>query len=76
MTSVTMSVSSSPTRVWRVVRMQLVNRQTFVWVPLIILAGSFVLSLAVFLIIPARRRSTAWAHRRPCGTSSLSASSR
>jgi hypothetical protein len=39
-------------RIGRVVRMQLINRQTFIWVPLIILGGSFVLSLAIFAIIP------------------------
>lgn len=39
-------------RTLNVVRMQLVNRQTYVWMPLIILAGSFVLSLLVYAMIP------------------------
>lgn len=39
-------------RTVNVVRMQLVNRQTFVWMPLIILGGSFVLSLLVYALIP------------------------
>jgi len=40
------------TRTLNVVRMQLINRQTFVWVPLLILSGSFVLSLIIFSLIP------------------------
>ncbi|HWI31161.1 MAG TPA: hypothetical protein VNT50_06705 [Microbacterium sp.] len=39
-------------RTLNVVRMQLINRQTFVWVPLLILSGSFVLSLLIFSLIP------------------------
>ncbi|MFH8251731.1 hypothetical protein ACH3VR_15290 [Microbacterium sp. B2969] len=39
-------------RALNVVRMQLVNRQTYVWMPLIILGGSFVLSLLVYAMIP------------------------
>lgn len=39
-------------RTINVVRMQLVNRQTYVWMPLIILAGSFVLSMLVYAMIP------------------------
>lgn len=39
-------------RTLNVVRMQLVNRQTYIWVPLLILAGSFLLSLAVYALIP------------------------
>lgn len=39
-------------RVLKVVRLQLVNRQTFIWIPLIILSGAFVLSLVVFSLIP------------------------
>ena len=39
-------------RTLKVVRMQLVNRQTFIWIPLIVLAGAFVLSLVVFSLIP------------------------
>ena len=34
-----------------VIRMQLVNRQTFVWLPLIILGSAFVITLAVYAII-------------------------
>jgi hypothetical protein len=39
-------------RTLNVIRMQLVNRQTFVWVPLIVLGGSLVLSLLLYAIIP------------------------
>jgi len=39
-------------RTLSVIRMQFVNRQTYVWIPLIILAGSFVLSLLIFALIP------------------------
>ena len=31
-------------RTLNVVRMQLVNRQTYIWVPLLVLAGSFLLA--------------------------------
>src|SRR3546814_13125197 len=34
-------------RTLRVIRMQLVNRQTYIWVPLLVLGGSWVLSMAV-----------------------------
>lgn len=39
-------------RTLTVTRMQFVNKYTFVWMPLIILAGSFALSLLVFALIP------------------------
>ena len=39
-------------RTLNVVRMQLVNKATYIWVPLLILAGSFLLSLAIFALIP------------------------
>ncbi len=38
-------------RTVNVVRLQLVNRMTYVWIPLIILAGSFLLALAVYLTL-------------------------
>jgi hypothetical protein len=38
-------------RVLNVVRMQLVNRSTFVWVPLIILGASFVITLLIYAMI-------------------------
>lgn len=38
-------------RTLNVVRMQLVNRQTFIWVPLIVLGGAFVLTYAIYAII-------------------------
>ncbi|MGC5172391.1 hypothetical protein ACPW96_15835 [Micromonospora sp. DT81.3] len=40
------------TRTLNVVRMQLINRQTFVWVPLLILGGSLALTLIIFSFIP------------------------
>ncbi|MET0812750.1 MAG: hypothetical protein ABWY03_06825 [Microbacterium sp.] len=39
-------------RTLNVVRMQFVNKQTFIWVPLIVLVGAFVLSLLVYAMIP------------------------
>lgn len=38
-------------RTLNVVRMQLVNRQTFIWVPLIVLGGSLVISIAIWVIL-------------------------
>lgn len=40
-------------RTLNVVRMQLINRQTYLWIPLIILVGAFALSLAIYGIIEA-----------------------
>ena len=34
-----------------VVRMQLINKQTYIWVPLLVLGGSFVITLAVYAIL-------------------------
>jgi hypothetical protein len=39
-------------RTLNVVRMQLVNRMTYIWIPLIILGASFVLSLLIWAMIP------------------------
>lgn len=39
-------------RTLNVVRLQLINKQTFVWVPLIILAATSVVSVAIFAMIP------------------------
>ncbi|WP_125129933.1 hypothetical protein [Microbacterium sp. 10M-3C3] len=39
-------------RTLNVVRMQFVNRQTYLWVPLIVLGGSLVLSILVWALIP------------------------
>lgn len=38
-------------RSFNVVRMQLINRQTYVWVPLIVLGGSFAITLGIYWII-------------------------
>lgn len=38
-------------RTLSVVRMQLINRQTFIWIPLIVLAGSLVITLAIYAIL-------------------------
>ena len=40
-------------RTLNVVRLQLVNRMTFIWIPLIILFGSLAFTLIVFSMIPA-----------------------
>lgn len=39
-------------RIGTVTRMQFVNRWTFVWIPLIILGSSFLVSLLVYILIP------------------------
>lgn len=39
-------------RTLNVVRLQLINRQTFIWVPLIILAGAVVISVLIYAMIP------------------------
>jgi hypothetical protein len=39
-------------RTLNVVRMQLVNRMTYIWIPLIVLGGSLVLSIAIWAMIP------------------------
>lgn len=39
-------------RTLNVVRMQLVNRQTFIWIPLIILAGAFLVTLLIWAMLP------------------------
>ncbi|WP_051192067.1 hypothetical protein [Microbacterium luticocti] len=39
-------------RILNVVRMQLVNRMTFIWIPLVILVGVFVLSVLIWAMIP------------------------
>jgi len=38
-------------RTLNVVRMQLVNRQTYIWVPVMVLCGSLLISLAIYAII-------------------------
>lgn len=38
-------------RTVNVVRMQLINRQTYVWVPLLVLGGALVLTLAIYAIL-------------------------
>lgn len=39
-------------RVLNVIRLQLINRQTYIWVPLIVLGGSFLISLLIYAMIP------------------------
>jgi hypothetical protein len=39
-------------RILNVVRLQFVNKQTYLWVPLIVLAGTLVLNILIFAIIP------------------------
>lgn len=43
-------------RVLNVARMQLVNRQTFIWIPLIILAGSTLIAIGFMVVIPQMTR--------------------
>lgn|GEM_PF-6971910 len=63
-------------RILNVVRLQFVNKQTFLWVPLIILAGTVLLNVMIVALVPGTARRTAGAHRRRCGTSSTSGSRR
>ncbi|WP_221584735.1 hypothetical protein [Microbacterium sp. G2-8] len=44
--------TSSGNRILNVIRMQFINTQTFVWVPLSVLGGTIVISLAIFAMIP------------------------
>ncbi|MDO8383339.1 MAG: hypothetical protein Q7T17_10215 [Microbacterium sp.] len=39
-------------RTLNVVRMQLINKYTYIWIPLIVLGGAFLVSLALYAIIP------------------------
>ena len=39
-------------RTLNVIRLQLINKQTFIWVPLIILAGAAVISILIYAMIP------------------------
>ncbi len=39
-------------RTLNVVRMQLVNRQTFIWIPLIILGGAFLVTMLIWAMLP------------------------
>lgn len=41
----------TPSRTLSVVRMQLINRMTYIWIPLIILGGAFFLALAIYAIL-------------------------
>ena len=41
----------TPNRILSVVRMQLINRSTYVWIPLIILGGAFAIAYAVYAIL-------------------------
>ncbi|MCR2762698.1 hypothetical protein NQ152_04155 [Microbacterium sp. zg.B48] len=45
------SATRAPNRTLSVVRMQLINKQTYIWIPLIVLAGAFALALAVYAIL-------------------------
>ncbi|MEZ5090363.1 MAG: hypothetical protein R2719_11985 [Micropruina sp.] len=55
--------------VLKVARMQLINRQTFVWVPLMIIVGAFVTWLIFAIVRPAGASGFNGAARRRCGTS-------
>ncbi|MGO2933581.1 hypothetical protein [Microbacterium sp.] len=39
-------------RTLNVIRLQLINRQTFIWVPLIVLAGAVLVSVLIYAMIP------------------------
>lgn len=46
-------------RTVNVIRMQLVNRQTYLWVPLIVLGGALVITLAIYLMLSGAGIQTA-----------------
>ncbi len=48
-------------RIVNVMKMQLVNRQTFIGMPLIILSGSFLLSMFIFFLVPTDELKSAGA---------------
>tara|TARA_R110002020_G_scaffold14731_4_gene52332 strand:- start:10494 stop:11180 length:687 start_codon:yes stop_codon:yes gene_type:complete len=52
-------------RTLNVVRMQLINRNTYIWIPLLVLAGAFVLSLAVYALIPGNEPKVGGAAQAP-----------
>ncbi|MGO2049976.1 MAG: hypothetical protein ACTH2E_05885, partial [Microbacterium sp.] len=39
-------------RTLNVIRLQLINRQTFIWVPLIVLASAVLISVLIYAMIP------------------------
>ena len=47
----TISATRPPNRILSVVRMQLINSSTYIWIPLIILGGAFVIAFAVYAIL-------------------------
>lgn len=59
-------------RVRSAFRLQFLNPQVFLWVPLVILLSSWFVSMAIYGIIElagGRTRKRATARRPPCGTS-------
>jgi hypothetical protein len=48
----TTTVTATQHNTLRVVRMQLINRQTYVWVPILIIGASLALSIVIFALIP------------------------
>lgn len=40
-------------RVLKVVRLQLINKQTYIWVPLIVLGGALLVSILIYMMIPS-----------------------
>ncbi|MFV0373699.1 hypothetical protein [Microbacterium sp.] len=62
MTSVALAARPAPSgRLWGVVRLQFVNRQTFVWIPLMVLGGSWVITFAIFAILAGAEITTSGA---------------
>lgn len=67
MTSITATPAQrrQSSRTLNVVRLQLINTQSFVWVPLIILAGAAILSVLIFAMIPGDDVKVAGAANAP-----------
>nr|WP_274636706.1 hypothetical protein [Microbacterium bovistercoris] len=51
MTTIAQPVTGSGNRIVKVVRMQLINRMTYIWIPLIIIVSMVVITLAIFAIV-------------------------
>ncbi|MDN3311999.1 hypothetical protein QWJ90_13775 [Microbacterium oryzae] len=51
MTAIAAGPATPRGRILNVVRLQFVNTQTFIWVPLLVLGGSWILSLLIFWLI-------------------------
>ena len=47
----TVDTPSATSRIWGIVRVQFINRYTFVWIPAIILTAAVLVSIAIYAMI-------------------------